>query len=767
MRRSDHLSAKHDEHPDLPPAGGWHSVSAVGEILLHENAVLAGSHVLKQQNKPGGVACVGCAWTKPAKPHAMEFCDSGAKATAWEVTGKRVTAGFLAEHPLRELEAMDDHHLEALGRLTEPLRWEADSDRYVAVAWDEAFAEIGRELRAIDPQAAVFYASGRASLETSYMFQLLARMYGSNNMPACTNMCHESTSVGLQQSIGVPVGTVVLEDFDHADCLLFFGENVGTNAPRMLHTLEAARKRDVPIITFNPLRERGLVSFANPQSPTEMLTPKKTIISTQYHQVRAGGDTAVIMGMCKALLAADDAAIAAGTPRVLDAEFIAEHTKGFDDFASAVRNCSWQEIEKESGLTQTDIEQAARVYARAQATIGIYGMGLTQHRTGVRNVRMLCNLMLLRGNIGRPGAGLCPVRGHSNVQGQRTVGITEKPELAPLDKLAELYAFEPPRHKGRNTVQTCAGIMSGEVRAFFGLGGNFLRVTPDTAHLEPAWRKLRLTVQIATKLNRSHVVHGQVAYLLPCLGRLEMDRQTTGEQAVTIEDATGCIHGSKGVAQPASDQLKSEPAILAGIAKHLLEPNPRVAWDNWVGDYSLVRDAIARTFPQIFHDYNQRMWTPGGFHRPLAARSRVWETPNGKANFVVPASLDENPDMPVQGSDVLRLITLRSDDQFTSSVYSYDDTYRGIKGSREVLLMNRHDMQRLRIGEADALLVSTAASDGHERRITLRATAYDIPVGCAAGYYPECNPLIPLWHHAEESMVPAAKFIPVRVAKVV
>lgn len=760
------MGTKQDDHPDQPPAGGWHSVGAVGSILLRERAVVAGGRVLQQQNKPGGIACVGCAWTKPEKPHAMEFCDSGAKATAWEVTGKHLSAQFLAEHSLSELESFDDHQLEALGRLTHPLRWDSATDRYLEVPWDEAFAEIGSELRSIEPQSVVFYASGRASLETSYMYQLLARLYGSSNLADCSNMCHESTSVGLQESIGVPVGTVVLEDFDRADCLLFFGENVGTNAPRMLHSLEQARQRGVPIITFNPLRERGLVSFANPQSPVEMLTPKKTLISTQYHQVRVGGDTAALMGMCKALIAADDAAIVAGTARVLDAEFIAAHTQGFEAFASAVRSCSWREIERESGLTQGALEMAAQEYAKATAAIGIYGMGLTQHRTGVQNVRMLCNLLLMRGNVGKPGAGVCPVRGHSNVQGQRTVGITEKPELAPLDKLAELYAFEPPRSKGRNTVESCEGILGGEVRAFIGLGGNFLRVTPDTARLEPAWRKLRLTVHVATKLNRSHVIHGEVAYVLPCLGRLEIDRQASGEQAVTIEDATGRVHGSKGVAQPASADLKSEPAILAGIATHLLPPNPHVPWNDWVGDYSRVRDAIARTYPDIFHEFNQRMWTPGGFHRPLAARSRVWNTPTGKATFVVPADLDENPDMPAHGADVLRLITLRSDDQFTSSVYSYDDTYRGVHGSRAVLLMNRDDMVRLGIGDGDQLAVTTAAFDGQVRNITLRAKGFDIPAGCAAGYYPECNPLIPLWHHAEHSKVPAAKFIPVRVRRI-
>jgi molybdopterin-dependent oxidoreductase alpha subunit len=751
--------------PTAHPAGGWRSIGAVRSILAREDALGRGSRVLWHQNKPGGVACVGCAWTKPAKPHAVEFCDQGAKAAAWELSARRVTPEFLARRPLRTLETVDDHTLESWGRLTAPMRWDPSTDCYVAVDWDSAFDEIARELRAIDPKSAVFYASGRASLETCYLYQLMVRMYGCNNFPDCSNMCHESTSVGLKESIGVPVGTVTLDDLHKTDCMLFFGENVGTNAPRMLHDLHAARRRGVPIITFNPLRERGLVSYANPLSPLHMLTPKKTRISTQYHQVRVGGDTAAIAGMCKALIAWDDAAAAAGEPRVIDAAFVAEHTHGFEAFAGFVRGTSWGDIERESSLAREAIEAAAREYANAEAAIALYGMGLTQHRSGVANVQMLCNLLLLRGNVGKPGAGIAPVRGHSNVQGQRTVGITEKPELAPLDKLAELYGFEPPRERGRNTVRSCEGIVGGDVRAFVGLGGNFLRVVPDSARLEPAWRKLRLTVQIATKLNRSHVLHGEVAYVLPCLGRLEVDRQASGEQAVTIEDATGCVHGSRGYAEPASPMLRSEPWIVAELAKALIEANERVDWDGWVADYGRIREAIARTYPEIFHDFNARMWTPGGFHRPLKARERVWDTASGKASFVVPSGLVENPDMPARGEDVLRLITLRSSDQFTSSVYSYDDPYREIHGSRRVLLMNRRDMARLGIEEGQAVSASTCADDAPRRIGGLRAIAYDIPEGCAGGYYPECNPLIPLWHHAERADVPAAKYIAVRVAR--
>jgi molybdopterin-dependent oxidoreductase alpha subunit len=406
--------------------------------------------------------------------------------------------------------------------------------------------------------------------------------------------------------------------------------------------LQEASRRGVPIITFNPIRERGLERFQNPLSPVEMLTNGSTRISSHYYQVKVGGDGAAMLGICKALIAADDAAGAQGRDPVLDRGFIAEHTDGFEPFAAAVRACPWELIERRSGIARVDIEAVASIYARAGATIACYGMGLTQHRLGVETVQLLCNLMLLRGNIGKPGAGLCPVRGHSNIQGQRTVGVAHKPELVPLDKLAEQYGFEPPREKGFDTAEACGAIIAGKVKAFIGLGGNFVRAIPDRSRMEPAWRTLRLTVQIATKLNRSHVIHGQVQFLLPCRGRIERDRQASGDQAVTMEDATGRIHASVGRHEPASEFLLSEPRIVAELAKATLPANPRLDWDAWVADYSRIRDAIAETYPEIFHDFNKRMWTAGGFHRPLAARHRKWNTKSGKANFIFPRSLLED-----------------------------------------------------------------------------------------------------------------------------
>ncbi len=475
-------------------------------------------------------------------------------------------------------------------------------------------------------------------------------------------------------------------------------------------------------------------------------------------------DIAALFGLCKALIAADDKAKEQRRPAVLDNVFINQHTHGFGEFATAVRGYEWPELEKRSGLTRIALEAAATVYARADKVIGIYGMGLTQHRLGVETVQLLMNFLLLRGNIGKPGAGICPVRGHSNVQGQRTVGITEKPELVPLDKLAKQFGFKPPRDKGLNTVEACEGILKGEVRGFIGLGGNFVRAIPERALMEPAWRKLRLTVQIATKLNRSHLIHGEVTYLLPCLGRIEADQQATGPQSVTVEDSTSCIHGSLGMQPPASVHLLSEPAIVAGLAKATLPPNPKLDWDAWVGDYALVRDAIAETYPENFHDFNERMWQPGGFHRHLPARHREWKTKTGKANFIVPKGLETDPDAVPESRDVLRLITLRSNDQFNTTIYGYRDRFRGIEGTRMVVLMNRNDIARLELHEGQRVVLVTAADDGVDRRLAgLTIVAYDIPEGCCGGYYPECNVLVPLWHHAERAKVPAAKSVPVRI----
>jgi molybdopterin-dependent oxidoreductase alpha subunit len=748
------------------PVGGWGSAKSVTESLLREAIPLKGPLALFWQNKPQGFACVSCSYGRSKHEGPFAFCENGAKATAWEITDKRCPPEFFAAHTVTELEAWADYDLESVGRLTHPMRWDAASDKYVPVEWQEAFAAIGAELRALDPKSVVFYASGRASLEASYMYQLMARMYGCNNLPDSSNMCHESTSVALPASIGVPVGTVKIDDFDDTDCVMFFGQNVGVNSPRMLHQLQDARKRGVPIITFNPLREKGLEFFTNPQSPVEMLTGSETQISTQYHQLNPGGDLAALTGIAKVLLALDDEAKAAGNERVIDVEFIAGNTSGFDEFAHAMRLFEWSQIEACSGLKRADIEAAAIVYANARAVIACYGMGLTQHRSGVVAIQMLMNVLLLRGNIGKPGAGIFPVRGHSNVQGQRTVGVTEKPELVPLDRFAEQFDFEPPREAGLNTVEACEGIRDGSVKAFVQLGGNFVRAIPETEIMERNWRGLDLTVQVITKLNRSAIIHGKASYILPCLGRIEIDRQASGVQFVSVEDTTGRFHASHGQVKPASEHLRSEPKIVAEFAKEILPQNDRVDWDAWSGDYALVRDAIAESYPHIFADFNARIANPEGFDRPLPARERIWTTANGKANFITPRSLSEDPDIPPARQGVLTMMTLRSNDQFNTTVYGYDDRLRGIKGTRMVVLMNEKDIADRGLRDGERVDIIGAAGDNVPRIVRgMRIVSYDIPPGSCAGYYPECNPLVPLWHYAEGSKVPAAKSVPVRIVR--
>jgi molybdopterin-dependent oxidoreductase alpha subunit len=754
--RKDHNTVEYDG-----PAGGWGSLKGIARIFGKEWATPAALDTLRRQNKPKGFMCVSCSWAKPADYHTFEFCENGAKATLWELTTRRCTPEFFAKHTVSELRNWNDYDLEQQGRLTHPMRYDLASDRYVPCEWEEAFAAIGSQLKSLDPQSVVFYSSGRASLETSYLYALFARLYGCNNLPDSSNMCHETTSVALKKLIGVGVGTVVYQDLSNCDAMFFFGQNTGSNSPRFLHPLQDAAKRGVQVITFNPVREKGLETFINPQHPLEMLTGKETVISSQYHQVKAGGDIAVILGICKHVFAADDQAKANGR-RVLDVPFIEQHTHGFEEFEAKVRSTSWDEIEAASGLSRADIERAAQVYVEADRVIGIYGMGLTQHFHGFDNIAMLLNMLLLKGNIGRDGTGLSPVRGHSNVQGQRTVGISEKPELVPLDKLAKQFGFEPPRKKGLNTVETCEGILSGKVKAFFGLGGNFVRAIPERAAMEAAWTKMELTVQVATKLNHSHLVNGKAAYLLPCRGRTEQDMQASGPQAVTVEDTFSCIQGSSGLRTPASEHLKSEPAIVAGIAKATLPSNPRVRWDDWVGDYGLIRDLIAETYPKEFHDFNARMFTPGGFYRGNAARERIWKTKSGKAEFTAPQTLSSTgfKDAP----DRYRLVTLRSNDQFNTTIYGFSDRLRGIEGTRQVLLINPKEIERAGLQEGQMVSLVSDAEDGVHREVgPLKITPFNLPDGCIASYYPEMNPLIALSHHDQESKTPAGKSVPVRI----
>ncbi|MCT4368825.1 FdhF/YdeP family oxidoreductase [Yangia mangrovi] len=753
------VSQDPDTPHDTDPAGGWGSLKGVARVAGETGVSAVAARILGSLNKPGGVMCSSCAWAKPAKPNTFEFCENGAKATLWELDRNRADAAFFARHSVTELRDWHDHDLEKSGRLTEPLRYDPGLDRYAPVSWDTAFAEIGRELRGMSPERAVFYASGHAGLEASYLYALFARAMGHQNLPQSSNMCHETTSVNLETFIGTPVGTCTLDDFETCDTIFFFGQNTGSNSPRFLHVLKAAVQRGCRIVTFNPVRERGLIEFADPQSPGQMTLGKPTRISEKYYQLRPGGDIAVIAGLMKCVLEAEDAA--PGT--VLDHAFIAAETTGFAETEKTVRATLWPEIERHSGLTEAMIREAAEIYLSADRAIGIYGMGMTQHVNGWLNLGMLCNLLLMRGNIGKPGAGISPVRGHSNVQGQRTVGIGEKSKHMPADKLRALFGIEPPSRDGLNAVHACEGILDGRVEALVSLGGNLVRALPDRVRMEAAWPNLRLTVHVATKLNRSHLVPGQVSYILPCLGRTDRDLQASGPQAVSMEDTFSHIYGSLGRAEPPSEDVRSELAIVAGMAKATLRENPRLDWDGWTANYDRVRDLIAQTFPDDFADFNTRLMQPGGFYRGNPARDRTWKTESGKAQFTAPTTLSALGEAP-EGDDVMTLITLRSNDQFNTTIYGFSDRLRGLSGGREIVMINRRELVRLGLSEGQKVALETAIADGVTRRVEgFAVTPYDLPDGCIAGYYPELNPLVPLGYHEKNSQTPAYKGTPVRI----
>lgn len=744
------------------PAGGWGSLKSIARIYGDNLPPVSVLHTLSRQNKPGGVMCVSCAWPKPVNYHPFEFCENGAKATLSDLTSARCTPDFWNDHRVAELKEWKDYDLEQTGRLTHPLRYDASADRYVEVTWGEAFSCIGRVLQSLPREKVVFYASGHAGLEASYLYALLARAYGNNNLPQSSNMCHETTSVGLNKVIGSPVGTIVWDDLEKADAFFFFGQNPGSNSPRFLHPLQDAKRRGARIVTFNPVVEQGLVSFVNPQNPFDMLTGHETKISDEYLQVQAGGDIAAILGLCKVVIEADDGAFAKGDKRVLDVDFIAEHTTGFDRFIELVRNTSWSEIERESGLDETAIRRAGEIYIASERVIGVYGMGLTQHAQGSLNIAMLVNLLLLRGNIGREGAGCCPVRGHSNVQGQRTVGIAEKAELIPMEKLRQLFDFDPPTEDGITIVDVVKGLMDGEVKASICLGGNLLRAVPDQKEMERAWPWQELTVAISTKLNRSHLFPGKQAFILPCLSRLEEDMQLSGAQSVSTEDSFSHISGSTGKRTPASAHLKSELAIVAGIAKATLEANSKMQWDEWTADYSLVRDLIERTYPKDFKGYNDRLFEPGGFYRGNDARDRIWNTQEKKAVFTTPKQLNALSFEDQEGR--YRLVTLRSNDQFNTTIYGYSDRFRGIEGTRDVVLVSEADMIEAGLSEGQIVRLVSDFGDGFRReRGGLAVRRHNLPKGTIAAYYPEANVLNAVDHHDELSKTPASKAIPVRI----
>ena len=748
-------------------AGGWGALRAVAKAINGQMAIGRETSALRRVNQPAGFDCPGCAWPDPKHTSSFEFCENGAKAVSWEATAKRVKPEFFAANTVTSLWNLSDYALENLGRITHPMAYDANTDTYVAVEWSDAMERIGQALRALpDPRMAEFYTSGRASNEAAFLYQIFVREYGSNNFPDCSNMCHEATSVGLPHAIGVGKGTVTLDDFEHCDALFCIGHNPGTNHPRMLATLREVSKRGVPIIAINPLPERGLERFTSPQDPLEMVTGQATPIASTYYQIKSGGDLAMLKGMMKWLFETDANATGNAEAGVLDHAFIREHTAGIDALRADIDATSWEAIVARSGLSREEIEAIAKVYSRANKVIVCYGMGITQHAHGTENVQQIANLLLLRGNIGRQGAGICPLRGHSNVQGNRTVGITEKPNDALIAGIERAFGFTAPREHGHDAVRAIQAIRDGKSKVLISLGGNLAVAMSDPEATFAAMRHLDLAVHITTKLNRSHLILGKQSIILPCLGRTELDIQAEGRQSITVEDSMSMVHASSGELEPASEHLRSEPWIVAHIAKATL-PHTRVDWDALVANYDRIREKIQIVYPD-FADFNQRVRQPGGFRLYIAASERKWATPSGKANFLVARGLDEDPALPAKH---LKLTTIRSHDQYNTTIYSLNDRYRGITGRRDVVFANADDLKASGLKHGDRIDVEVVGPHAADTRGNTRAVrgfvavAYPIAAGTVAIYYPEGNCLVGLDSFDAESGTPTYKSVPVSLRR--
>ena len=769
------------------PSSAAAGMKAVGVTarLVREMGVARGVSALLQVNQASGFDCQSCAWPSPdGDRHMFEFCENGAKAVADEATQRRADREFFARHSVAALGAESDHWLNAQGRLTEPMVLRAGATHYAPISWDEAFALIARELRALQtPDSAAFYTSGRASNEAAFLWQLFARQFGTNNLPDCSNMCHESSGVALSESIGIGKGTVKLEDFEQADAILVIGQNPGTNHPRMLASLEAAKRRGATIVSINPLPEIGIERFKNPQDFMNPLKAFKTLLgdgarlSDVWIQPRIGGDLALFKGVMKEMLEIETTE----SRPVLDREFLRDHTHGFEALEADLRATEWDHIVEASGVSREDIRRVAGIAVRSKATICCWAMGLTQQPDAVGTIQQVVNFLLLRGNIGRPGAGVCPVRGHSNVQGDRTMGISEKMPEAWLARLDQEFGIRSPRGHGFDTVETIRAMHDGRVQVFVALGGNFLSATPDTEFTAAALRKCAFTAHVATKLNRAHLVTGRVGLILPCLGRSERDVQAAGEQFVTTEDSMGIINASRGRLAPASPHLLSEPAIVCRLARAVSEAervdrnappaasdsktrelgstrSTSIPWTELAGDYDLIRVRIERVVPG-FENYNQRV-RAGPFYLPNAPRDqREWRTSSRRANFIVAPIPRRN----VAPGEFI-MMTIRTHDQFNTTVYGLDDRYRGVFGGRRVVFMHEADIAAAKLQQGQ--IVDLTNRHGGIERVArgFMVAPYRIPRGCIATYFPEANVLVPIGSVAVKSNTPTSKFVIVTIA---
>ncbi|MFE6777310.1 FdhF/YdeP family oxidoreductase [Streptomyces sp. NPDC057702] len=740
--------------PDVgPPRRAAAGLPGITHSLLaaqRQMGVRRTALTLLRVNQKDGFDCPGCAWPEPDKRHTAEFCENGAKAVAEEATLRRVTPEFFAAHPVADLATRSGYWLGQQGRLTRPMLLDEGAERYEPITWDRAFSLIAEELRALSsPDEAVFYTSGRTSNEAAFLYQLFAREFGTNNLPDCSNMCHESSGSALTETLGVGKGSVLLDDLYQADLIIVAGQNPGTNHPRMLSALEKAKAGGARVITVNPLPEAGMERFKNPQT-ARGLAGGGTPLTDLFLQVRLGGDQALFRALNRLVLETEGA---------VDEEFVREHTHGFEEFAATARAADWDETLRATGLSRAEIERASEMVLASRRTIVCWAMGLTQHKHSVPTIREVVNFLLLRGNVGRPGAGVCPVRGHSNVQGDRTMGIFERPAPEFLDALAAEFDFAPPREHGLDVVRAIRALRDGQAKVFFAMGGNFVSATPDTEVTEAAMRRARLTVHVSTKLNRSHAVTGARALILPTLGRTERDTQAGGDQFVTVEDSMGMVHASRGRLEPASAQLLSEPAIVCRLAREVLGEDSRTPWEEFERDYGRVRDRIARVIPG-FEDFNARVSVPGGFVLPHGPRDeRSFPTATGKANFT--SAPVEYPEVP-EGR--LLLQTLRSHDQYNTTIYGLDDRYRGIRNGRRVVLVHPEDARELELADGAYVDLVSEWRDGGQRRAPgFRVVHYPTARGCAAAYYPETNVLVPLDATADTSNTPTSKSVVIRL----
>ena len=741
--------------PPANYAGGIPALQSSFNHLSEELTLNTAFQTLFQLNQKGGIDCPGCAWPDPDDHRSRmgEYCENGVKAIAEEATKKRVTPAFFQKHSIEELAQWTDYELGKSGRLTHPMFKEEGQSHYQPITWDKAFQIIAEALKHLNhPDEAAFYTSGRTSNEAAFLYQLMVRQFGTNNLPDCSNMCHESSGVALSETLGIGKGSVTLEDFYLTDLILIIGQNPGTNHPRMLSALQKAKKRGAKIITINPIPEAGLIKFKHPQQ-IEGWFGSGTAITDVFLQVKVNQDIALLKVIMQLLWKREQKAPGS----IFDRPFIEKNTSEFQAFIDDLKEYDTDQLIAQCGVELSEIEKAVTLIADSEKIIACWAMGLTQHQNGVYNIREVVNLLLLKGSISKPGAGTCPVRGHSNVQGDRTMGIWESPKDAFLDKLQENFGFNPPRNHGYNAVRSINAMYEGKLKIFFAMGGNFLSATPDTHYTAKGLENCDLTVQVSTKLNRSHIVTGKKALILPCLGRTDIDIQNGQRQMVSVENSMGVVHTSEGRVKPPSDQLLSEPAIIVMLAQELFGSDSPIDWSQFLAHYDHIRTAIENTIPG-FTDYNKRVRNPGGFYLPNGAREGKYQTKTSKAQFSVnPVNKD-----PLGNGDFL-MMTIRSHDQFNTTIYGLDDRYRGISNGRKIVFINPIDLEELGLKAGD-LVDLTSNYENRERRVQqFRLVPYPIASRCVATYFPEANPLVPVEQFADRSETPASKSVVIQI----